>query len=76
MNDYKLELAKQIAKITNLDTEEIQKYIEIPPNSEMGDYTFPCFRLAKELKKAPPMIAQEIKEKMVSNTLVFISLCF
>lgn len=67
MNDYKLELANQIAKITNLDTEEIQKYIEIPPNPEMGDYTFPCFRLAKELKKAPPMIAQEIKEKLESE---------
>jgi len=68
MNDYKLELANQIAKITNLDTEEIRKYIEIPPNSEMGDYTFPCFRLAKELKKAPPMIAQEIKDKLENDT--------
>ena len=63
MIDYKKALANKIAKITNLDAEEIVKYIEIPPNTEMGDYTFPCFRLAKELKKAPPMIAQEIKEK-------------
>ena len=61
MIDYKKALANKIAKITNLDAEEIVKYIEIPPNTEMGDYTFPCFRLAKELKKAPPMIAQEIK---------------
>jgi len=64
MVDFKNEIASNIAKITNLNTEEIEKYIEIPPNSEMGDYTFPCFRLAKELKKAPPMIAQEIKEKL------------
>ena len=64
MTDYKLKLATEIAKITNLDTEEIKKYIEIPPNPDMGDYTFPCFRLAKELKKAPPMIAQEIREKL------------
>lgn len=68
MYDYKLELAKQISKITNLDTEEIQKYIEIPPNSEMGDYTFPCFRLAKELKKAPPMIAGEFKQKIENDS--------
>ena len=65
MVNYKMEIAIKIAKITNLNTEEILKYIEIPPNTEMGDYTFPCFRLAKELKKAPPMIAQEIKEKFI-----------
>ena len=64
MIDYKQALASKIAEITNLNTEEIAKYIEIPPNTEMGDYTFPCFRLAKELKKAPPMIAGEIKEKL------------
>ena len=43
---------------------EITSYIEIPPNTDMGDYAFPCFKLAKELKKAPPLIANEIKEKL------------
>lgn len=63
MKDYKQEFAKQLAAITNLPIEELQTYIEIPPNSEMGDYTFPCFRLAKEWKKAPPAIAQELEQK-------------
>ena len=36
----------------------------MPKDSKNGDYAFPCFRLAKELKKAPPMIANEIKEKI------------
>ena len=72
MVDYKLEIASKIAKITNIDTEEIKKYIEIPPNTDMGDYTFPCFRLAKELKKAPPMIAQEIKEKLDTEDATYI----
>ena len=30
----------------------------------MGDFSFPCFKLAKELRKAPQMIAQEIKENI------------
>ena len=33
----------------------------------MGDFAFPCFKLARELKKAPPMIAAEIKEKINEN---------
>ena len=40
------------------------RYIEIPKDSTNGDYAFPCFRLAKTLKKAPPVIAGEIKEKI------------
>lgn len=64
MINYKSELANQIATIIHLDKEEIQKYIEIPPNSDMGDYTFPCFRLAKELKKSPAMIASEIQSEL------------
>ena len=64
MLNYKYELAKKISEITNLDVNELETYIEVPPNSDLGDYSFPCFKLAKELKKAPPMIAAEIKEKM------------
>ncbi len=42
--------------------ETIEEYIEIPSNKEMGDYSLPCFKLAKEMKRAPQMIANEIKE--------------
>ena len=45
-----------------LDENELIQYVEIPPNSELGDYAFPCFRLAKELKNAPADIAYYIKE--------------
>ena len=64
MLNYKQELAKKISEITKVNMNELESYIEIPPNSELGDYSFPCFRLAKELKKAPPMIANEIKENI------------
>ena len=41
--------------------EEIAGFLEIPPEREMGDYAFPCFRLAKALKAAPPMIASRLQ---------------
>ncbi len=64
MINFKEEIAEKIAKATNLNKEELEKYIEIPPNSDLGDYAFPCFKLAKDLRKAPPMIANDIKENI------------
>ena len=70
MINFKEEIAKQIAKASNLDEKELETYIEIPKDVKNGDYSFPCFRLAKELKKAPPQIANEIKEKLVINETI------
>lgn len=64
MINFKKIIAEKIAKAVDLEPKEIQEYLEIPPNPEMGDYAFPCFRLAKTLKKSPPEIATEIKEKI------------
>ncbi len=64
MVDFKKIIGEKIAKASELEVEEIVSYIEIPPNEEMGDYAFPCFKLAKILKKAPPVIANELKEKI------------
>lgn len=44
-----------------LSKEEISDLIEIPPKPELGDFAFPCFRLAKAMRKAPQMIAADIK---------------
>ena len=62
MIDFKENIAQKISEVTNIDKEELKTYIEIPPNSDLGDYAFPCFKLAKTLRKAPPVIASEIKE--------------
>ena len=71
MLDFKEAISKKIAKATNLNKEELKSYIEIPKDSSMGDYAFPCFKLAKELRKAPPIIASEIKEKLeIDETLI------
>ena len=64
MLNFKKEIAKILSKITNIDVNELEGYIETPPDENMGDYAFPCFRLAKKLKKAPPVIAVELKEKI------------
>ena len=37
--------------------EEIAGFLEIPPQKEMGDYAFPCFKLSRALHKGPPQIA-------------------
>jgi arginyl-tRNA synthetase len=44
----------------SLNNEEIEKNIEIPPSSEFGDYSFPCFSLSKVLKQSPNDIAQNL----------------
>ncbi len=64
MDKFKKEIAQKISKVIDIPEQEIESYIEVPKESTKGDYAFPCFRLAKELKKAPPLIAQEISEKL------------
>ena len=64
LKDFKQIIAKQISKTIDINEEELESYIETPKDSKNGDYAFPCFRLAKELRKAPPAIANEIKEKI------------
>lgn len=65
MIDFKKEVVNAIYNIENsLDKEEIERLIEIPPSYDIGDYAFPCFRLAKTFRKAPNLIAEELKEKI------------
>lgn len=70
MTNFKQEIAKTIEKTISIDTKELESYIEIPKDNQNGDYAFPCFRLAKELKKAPSQIASEIKEKIEIDTKI------
>jgi arginyl-tRNA synthetase len=58
--DYKKTLAVVLSENTGIDSSELFDWIETPPDPKMGDYAFPCFRLAKTLKKAPPAIANEL----------------
>ena len=58
--DYKSVIAENIAKVTELDREQICKLIEIPPQKDLGDFAFPCFILAKSMHKAPALISSEL----------------
>ena len=60
MINYKNEISKIISESIN-GVEILPEYIEIPKYANNGDFAFPCFRLAKELKKSPIAIAEEIK---------------
>ena len=62
--DMKLEIAKSLSAACGVAAEEIAAAIEVPANTDMGDFAYPCFKLAKVLRKAPPLIAQEIGEKL------------
>ena len=70
MLDFKKEIANSIAKVVELNSEELYTFIEVPKDSVNGDYAFPCFKLAKELRKSPMVIAEEIKEKIELNNEV------
>ena len=70
MIDYNELIAEKIANAINLDKNEIKQYIEIPPQSNMGDFAFPCFKLAKTLRKSPVQIADEIKEKISEDEYI------
>ena len=67
MIDFKEIISNAISNVTNISQYELKTYIEVPKESNNGDYAFPCFKLAKELKKAPQMIATDIKEKIEVN---------
>ncbi len=64
MINIKKEIAEKIAETVKMESVALEDWIETPPDDKMGDYSFPCFRLAKELKKAPQKIAEEMAEQI------------
>lgn len=58
--DFKEEIKKFLEKELG-----ILVNLEIPPNAELGDYAFPCFALAKVMKKSPVEIAKELEAKVI-----------
>ena len=64
MVNFKEEIAEKVKKAIQIDNIDVLSFIEKPKDANMGDFAFPCFRLAKELKKSPQIIAEEINEKI------------
>ena len=57
----------ELAKVTTIPIEDIYGSLEQPPGFEMGDVAFPCFSLAKALKKAPGAIAEDMRGKLLKQ---------
>ncbi|MBW6462980.1 MAG: arginine--tRNA ligase [Bacillota bacterium] len=64
MQKLKEEIGHILSPLVDLDPAEVVNLLEVPPESEYGDYAFPCYTLAKKLKKAPPLIAVDLAEKL------------
>lgn len=63
--DFKESVAVLLAKaIGTEEMEPIKNALETPPNPELGDYAFPCFRLSKTLKRSPQEIAKDLHGKL------------
>ena len=59
----------EISPEAGLSAQEIEKFFEYPPDSTMGDVAFPCFRLSKAMRSAPPKIAAQLSEKVANYDL-------
>ena len=65
--DFKEKITKDISKITEKKETQIQKLLEKPKDPKLGDIALPCFMFAKEQKKSPIQIAQELTQKIKSD---------
>jgi arginyl-tRNA synthetase len=68
--DFKKEVANKISQLVDMELEKVMELIEIPPQSNMGDYAFPCFQFAKTMRKAPNMIAADLAGKFTTDNVV------
>lgn len=70
ITDIKKMLAESFCESTKMDAQDIYQLLEAPRDSKMGDYALPCFVLAKSLRKAPPIIAQQIVSETIKPNFV------
>ncbi|MFT4325966.1 MAG: arginine--tRNA ligase [Candidatus Woesearchaeota archaeon] len=67
---FKDSIVSVLSKVLEKDVATITDILEVPPDLSMGDFAFPCFLLAKEFKKAPPVIAQEVVSNIKDSALL------
>ncbi|MDO5398850.1 MAG: arginine--tRNA ligase [bacterium] len=68
--DFKKYIIEKLGEYTGLERAVIEKSVEVPPEEKLGDLAFPCFPLARVLRKAPPLIAKEMAEKFAGDTVL------
>ena len=68
--NFKEHIIDKLTELTGLERDIISKAVETPPDEKLGDLAFPCFPLAKVMRKAPPIIANELKEQLSSDEYI------
>lgn len=68
--DFKEHIIDKLTELTSLERDAVAKVVEIPPDEKLGDLAFPCFPLAKVMRKAPPIIAQELASQLSSDEYI------
>ncbi len=64
MQKLKEEIGEVLAPLVDMEPGRVLELLEVPPEPEYGDLAFPCFTLAKTLKKPPPVIARELADSL------------
>lgn len=70
MNEVIANIAEFISKEIDVPPADLYSFIEVPRDSQWGDYAFPCFPLAKSLKRSPQALAQDIASKFQPHGLL------
>jgi arginyl-tRNA synthetase len=65
--DIRAAVSRQLSNIISLPADTIKNLLEIPPSPELGDFALPCFVLARELKKNPNQIAEDLAQQLSSD---------
>ena len=64
MENFKKEIVSVLQPLAQLTDKEVEKQLTVPPEHNMGDYSFPCFILSKSWKRSPQEISAYLAEKL------------
>ena len=67
--DYKKYIAAKLG-LNDISEEEAVSYLEVPPDTGMGDFALPCFKLSKKLRRPPVKIAEELQERFNCDQVI------
>ena len=67
--NYKEYIAQKL-NIDGVSVTETASFLEVPPNTEMGDYALPCFKFSKILRKPPVVIANDLQASFEVDDII------
>ncbi len=70
MLQFKKEIVDTLAPLTGMSPGEVESFLEIPPDADMGEYAFPCFVLSRRLKKSPKDISASLAQQIKPGALL------